>query len=262
MLLFIIIALNRNDIMGLMRQKILIWSLYFIVWQGVAMLVNQAVILPSFSDVLIRLIQHLSSSVLYINLFYTLFRVMLGTMIAFMFSLLFAILSYDFKWIKQALSPLILISKTIPNITYILLVLIWFSRELSVLFVTILILFPVLYNQISISLMEINPELLELLKLYPETYYYRLIKVILPLIKVSLYEGLKGAMSLGFKVGVMAEILGQVQPGLGYLMHIARMNFETIDLFAYTSIMIIVVIVIEKTLDRFKTLSKVKEILK
>lgn len=245
-----------------MRRKILIWSLYFALWQGIAMVVNQAVILPSFTDVFVRLIQHLSQSTLYINLFYTLFRVILGTFIAFVLSLSFALLSYDFKWIKQALNPLILISKTIPNITYILLVLIWFSRELSVLFVTILILFPVLYNQISISLMEINPELLELLKLYPETYYYRLIKVILPLIKISLFEGIKGALSLGFKVGVMAEILGQVQPGLGYLMHIARMNFETVDLFAYTAIMIIVVILIEKTMDHFKTLSKVKEILK
>ncbi len=248
--------------MGLMRRKILIWSLYFALWQIIAMVVNQAVILPSFSAVFMRLIQHLSQSTLYINLFYTLSRVILGTLIAFVFSLSFAILSYDFKWIKQALNPLILISKTIPNITYILLVLIWFSRELSVLFVTILILFPVLYNQISISLVEINPELLELLKLYPETYYYRLIKVILPLIKVSLFEGIKGALSLGFKVGVMAEILGQVQPGLGYLMHIARMNFETVDLFAYTAIMIIVVILIEKTMDHFKTMSKVKEILK
>jgi len=243
-----------------MRQKILIWSLYFALWQGVAMMVNQSVILPSFSDVCIRLVQHLSQATLYINLFYTLYRVVLGTIIAFGLSLSFALLSYDFKWIKQALNPLILISKTIPNITYILLVLIWFSRELSVLFVTILILFPVLYNQISISLMDINPKLLELLKLYPETYFYRLIKMITHLIKLSLIVVLQGALLLGFKVGVMAEILGQVQPGLGYLMHIARMNFETIDLFAYTSIMILVVIIIEKIMDRFKILSKVKEI--
>jgi NitT/TauT family transport system permease protein len=208
------------------------------------------------------LIQLLSQSTLYLNLFYTLSRVVLGTIIAFCLSLLFAIGSYDFKWIKQALNPLILISKTIPNITYILLVLIWFSRELSVLFVTILILFPVLYTQITTSLLELNPELLEVLKLYPETYYYRLIKVILPLIRISLYEGIKAALSLGFKVGVMAEILGQVQPGLGYLMHIARMNFETVDLFAYTAIMIIVVILIEKTMDQFKSRLKVKEILK
>ena len=49
----------------------------------------------------------------------------------------------------------------------------------------------------------------------------------------------------------MAEILGQVQPGLGYLMHIARMNFETTDLFAYTAIMILVVVIIEKGIDLF-----------
>ena len=235
-----------------MKRKVLIWLFYFIIWQMIAMIVNQSVILPSFLDVLNRLVYILSDVSFYNHLFITLFRVILGTLSAFVLSFIFAILSYDFKLINQALKPLVLVSKTIPNITYILLVLIWFSREMSVFFVTLLILFPVLYTQISTGLLGINPEHLEVLKLYPETYFHRLTKVIIPLIRISLFEGLKGALSLGFKVGVMAEILGQVQPGLGYLMHIARMNFETIDLFAYTAIMIMVVVLIEKSMDQIK----------
>lgn len=235
-----------------MKRKVLIWLFYFILWQIIAMIVNQSVILPSFLDVLNRLVYILSDVSFYNHLFITLFRVILGTLSAFVLSFIFAILSYDFKLINQGLKPLVLVSKTIPNITYILLVLIWFSREMSVFFVTLLILFPVLYTQISTGLLGINPEHLEVLKLYPETYFHRLTKVIIPLIRISLFEGLKGALSLGFKVGVMAEILGQVQPGLGYLMHIARMNFETVDLFAYTAIMIMVVVLIEKSMDQIK----------
>ena len=235
-----------------MKRKVLIWLFYFILWQMFAMIVNQSVILPSFLDVLNRLVYILSDVSFYNHLFITLFRVILGTLSAFVLSFIFAILSYDFKLINQALKPLVLVSKTIPNITYILLVLIWFSREMSVFFVTLLILFPVLYTQISTGLLGINPEHLEVLKLYPETYFHRLTKVIIPLIRISLFEGLKGALSLGFKVGVMAEILGQVQPGLGYLMHIARMNFETVDLFAYTAIMIMVVVLFEKSMDFIK----------
>lgn len=235
-----------------MKRKVLIWLFYFILWQMIAMIVNQSVILPSFLDVLNRLVYILSDVSFYNHLFITLFRVILGTLSAFILSFIFAILSYDFKLINQGLKPLVLVSKTIPNITYILLVLIWFSREMSVFFVTLLILFPVLYTQISTGLLGINPEHLEVLKLYPETYFHRLTKVIIPLIRISLFEGLKGALSLGFKVGVMAEILGQVQPGLGYLMHIARMNFETVDLFAYTAIMIMVVVLFEKSMDFIK----------
>ena len=235
-----------------MKRKVLIWLFYFILWQMIAMIVNQSVILPSFLDVLNRLVYILSDVSFYNHLFITLFRAILGTLSAFILSFIFAILSYDFKLINQGLKPLVLVSKTIPNITYILLVLIWFSREMSVFFVTLLILFPVLYTQISTGLLGINPEHLEVLKLYPETYFHRLTKVIIPLIRISLFEGLKGALSLGFKVGVMAEILGQVQPGLGYLMHIARMNFETVDLFAYTAIMIMVVVLFEKSMDFIK----------
>ena len=163
-----------------MKRKVLIWLFYFILWQMIAMIVNQSVILPSFLDVLNRLVYILSDVSFYNHLFITLFRVILGTLSAFVLSFIFAILSYDFKLINQGLKPLVLVSKTIPNITYILLVLIWFSREMSVFFVTLLILFPVLYTQISTGLLGVNPEHLEVLKLYPETYFHRLTQVIIP----------------------------------------------------------------------------------
>lgn len=239
--------------MSLMIKKLSIYSLYFALWQGIAMVVNRPVILPSFVDVFLRIFNLLLTSDLYLHVSMTLIRVIQGTALAFVLALIVALMTHESKLLKDLLSPLILITKTIPNITYILLVLIWFARELSVIAVSFLILFPVLYSQFKTGLDQINPELIELFKLYPEGLVHKVSKVLVPLIKPYLFAGLKNGLSLGFKVGVMAEILGQVQPGLGYLMHIARMNFETTDLFAYTAIMILVVVIIEKGIDLFLT---------
>ena len=56
-----------------MKRKVLIWLFYFILWQMIAMIVNQSVILPSFLDVLNRLVYILSDVSFYNHLFITLF---------------------------------------------------------------------------------------------------------------------------------------------------------------------------------------------
>ena len=50
----------------------------------------------------------------------------------------------------------------------------------------------------------------------------------------SLKEGVRGSLSLGLKVGVMAEILGQVQPGIGHQLSRGRVNLEMADICAWT----------------------------
>ncbi len=233
-------------------KKAGIWLSYALVWEVAARIVNRAIILPSFSGVVTIMTQQAFGSVLWIALGHTLGRVLLGTVIALITAIVLCVSAERFVGLKPWLHPLILVTKTIPNITYILLVLIWFSRETTVTVITLLILFPVLYSHLSTAIDTVMPAYLDLSKLYPERFIHRVRHVILPLIAPHIQEGVKTAIALGFKVGVMAELLGQVQPGLGYLMHLARQDVDTPALFAYTGWMILVVVVIEKGLSLWK----------
>jgi NitT/TauT family transport system permease protein len=233
-------------------KKAGIWLSYALVWEVAARIVNRAIILPSFSGVILVMAQQALGSALWIALGQTLGRVLIGTVIALVVALTLSVTAERFVGLKPWLHPLILVTKTIPNITYILLVLIWFSRETTVTVITLLILFPVLYSHLSTAIDTVMPAYLDLSKLYPERFVHRVRYVILPLIAPHIQEGVKTAIALGFKVGVMAELLGQVQPGLGYLMHLARQDVDTPALFAYTGWMILVVVVIEKGLSLWK----------
>lgn len=227
-------------------KKAAIWLSYALMWELAARLVNRAIVLPSFSGVVLIMGQQAVSSSLWIALGHTLGRVLLGSLIALGAALFLSVLAERVVALKPWLHPLILVTKTIPNITYILLVLIWFSRETTVTVITLLILFPVLYSHLSTAIDTVMPAYVDLSKLYPERFIHRVRTVILPLIAPHIQEGIKTAIALGFKVGVMAELLGQVQPGLGYLMHLARQDVDTPALFAYTGWMILVVVGIEK----------------
>lgn len=231
-----------------MMKKALIWAVYFSLWQGLALIIHKPIILPSFTEVLFVMIRQAGELSFWTGMGVTLLRVLYGTLIAFILALSLALLGYHFKRVAVWIAPLLTVSKTIPNITYILLILIWFSREASVTLITLLVVFPVLYAQIMGGLSSINPELLDVVKLYPETLNNYIFKVLLPLITPNLREGLIIALSLGFKVGVMAEILGQVAPGIGYLLYGAKVQFEIAEIFALTGWMILVVVLLEKGL--------------
>jgi len=233
-------------------KKAGIWFLYAMIWEGAALLVHRAIILPSFTAVVTQMLTQMSTSVLYVSLFSSLFRVVIGTLIALVLALTTSLLVESYPHLKPWFRPLVLVSKTIPNITYILIILIWFSREMTVSIITLLILFPVLYSHLSTAIETTLPEYNDLRALFPENYVHRLIKVILPLIKVHLIESIQTAISLGFKVGVMAELLGQVQPGLGYQLYLAKLDLNTTALFAYTGWMILTVVLSEKLIGHFK----------
>lgn len=235
-----------------MIKKGLSWALYLGVWEVFALLIHKPIIFPDLILVLNHVLIQAHTASFYTALGVTLIRVILGTLIALALAIGAALAAYKIKVVDLALRPLLILVKTLPNITYILLILIWFSREVSVSLITLLIVFPVCYGQISAGLMGITLDQLEVLKVYPESWMESVQHVYLPLILPSLLEALSLALSLGFKVGVMAEILGQVQPGLGYLLYTAKMNFDIAEVFALSVWMILWVVLVEKGIQQWR----------
>lgn len=237
-------------------RQVLSWIVIITGWQIASIFVGNSLLLPSFTEVLLRMISLMFQSKLYSNTIATLVRVVIGCGWALVFALLTGISSGLKKNIREWLTPLITLSKTIPNITYMFMVLVWLGSEGSVTVIVFLILFPVLYSQILSGMMAINPELLDVSRMYPETFLNRLTKVILPMLWPSLMEGIKTALSLGFKVGVMAEILGQVQTGIGQQLYLGRINLDMVAIFAWTGWMILLSVLIDFILNAVITVSE------
>ena len=55
---------------------------------------------------------------------------------------------------------------------------------------------------------------------------------------------------MAFKVGVMAEILGQVSVGVGRQMQLARLNFDLVSVLAWTGWIILLLFVFDQLLKR------------
>lgn len=235
-----------------MFKKIAIWLIYLCAYEALALIVNKPIILPDLLLIGTHLSVHFNSIDFYAALLISLGRVVMGSIIALTLALLFGLLSYRFKTVKHALHPLLVLIKTLPNITYILLILVWFSREISVSIITLLIVLPVCYGQVMSGLDSLSVDQNEMLKIYPESFYESTKQIYIPALLPYILEAISLSLSLGFKVGVMAEILGQVSPGLGYELYVAKVNFDIAEVFALSIWMIIWVVMVEKGIHYIK----------
>jgi NitT/TauT family transport system permease protein len=179
----------------------------------------------------------------------TVLRVFRGFILSMMAALITSVLAERFDSFRHLFAPIQIITRTIPNISYMILALIWLGSEGAVSAVSFMILFPVFYNAFMNCLGNEDPSLKDVDLLYPETFPVRLRTRILPILVLEILRTGKTAAGLGLKVGIMAEILGQVRTGIGRQMNFARLNLDTTGILAWTLVIILISLVSDRIFD-------------
>ena len=220
-----------------------------VLWQICAVKVHNDILIPFPAETLMRTVSLFREASFYQSVCATLLRVFRGFMCSMVAALAVSVLSDRFPVFRELIRPVLVIARTIPNICYIVMALIWLGAEGAVSAVSFLILFPVFTNAFTNRLENEDSSLKEVDALYPETFFMRLrYKVIPSLIPEMLATG-KTAAGLGLKVGIMAEILGQVRSGIGRSMNFARLYLDTAGIVAWTIVIIILSVGIDMLFD-------------
>lgn len=230
-----------------MRKYRTISSLFvlFLLWEIIAVQIHNDWLFPYPWDVLKRMVQFVTSMTFYEAVVMTLFRSLSGLLLAFLLASFCAFLTYRSKVFHDLFYPILLLTRSVPNISYIIIILVWFGPEISSSIVSFLIIFPTIYSSISSGLRHIDPKLKQVLQLYPERRYVQIRKVYVPLLQGPIQASLSAGIALAFKVGVMSEIIGQVQIGIGRQLNLCRLTTDTTGIFAWTGWIILILLLME-----------------
>ena len=205
-----------------------------LLWIVLAAQINNEFMLPLPFDVFKQMLVQLTSPAFYQAIVMSLYRSLSGLAIAYGCALLLGLLCGYYRWLAELFAPIYLILKSIPNISYILIALIWTNNETAVRLICFMILFPMIYANVLSGIKSIDQDLLDVARVYPESMPNILFRVYLPLILPYLKAALSTGAGLAFKVGVMAEIIGSGSPGIGRQLQICRSNMDMSGLFAWT----------------------------
>ncbi len=222
-------------------------ALALVIWQAAAMILNQKLLLASPIQVIIRLGSIWRESSFWSSIGFSLARILAGFMIAFGSGLLLAFLAYRYRAIEVLLWPYVLSIKSIPVASFIIISLIWLSAKSLSVFISFLMVFPVIYSNVLEGLKNTDPKTLEMSRLYHLSNFRRLLYIQLPQIKPFLLSACNIAIGMSWKSGIAAEVIGIPSGSIGEMLYNAKVYFNTVDLLSWTVVIVVISQVFEKT---------------
>ena len=216
------------------------------VWQTVAMLIDSELILVTPTEVLKRLLTVWREPTFFASLFFTSSKIILGFLTAFAVGIGLGALAGRFGIIETLLWPWMLTIKSVPIASFVLIILLFVSSADISVFISFLIVLPIIYTNVLTAIKSTDEKLLEAARLFRTPAKYRLLYIRLPQIKPYLISASSVGCGLAFKAGVAAELIGIPTGSIGEALYNAKIYLNSADLFAWTVIIILISVLCEK----------------
>lgn len=226
--------------------KILIIALFwFGIWEIAALIIGNSLLFPSPIDVLIRLIELIPTENFILSVLMSLLRVSSGIAIAVFFGVGVAILCAKFHFVYELLYPVITIIKSTPVASFIVLVILFMGRDIVPTFITVLMVFPIVWSNIYRGIKNTDTELKDVCKVYSIPRSKQLKSLYLPSVMPYFISAILSGIGLGWKAGIAAEVLCVPLRSIGRNLYEAKLYIETADMFAWTVTVVIMSLILE-----------------
>ncbi len=219
-------------------QKLIAAVLALAVWQGAALLVGSPILLPSPLRVAARLGALLVTADFWSVIGFSLLRIAGGFLLALVTATVLAFAAGRFSLVEILLRPYVLAIKSVPVASFIILALIWLRASQLSLFISFLMVFPVLYTNVLAGIRSADGQLLEMARVFRVPWKRRVRMLYLPAVEPFLLAGSATALGMSWKAGVAAEVIGVVGGSLGERLYDAKIYLMTADLLAWTVVIV------------------------
>lgn len=254
-----------------LRRGLLPLLFWLLVWQGIAMWVARGSIADAWragdTDALVRALLQgrellLPGPVLVLRTLFallgegafwaaagaSLLRVFCGFLAGAVLGAALAALTAAAAWADALLSPAVRVLRAVPVASFIILVLLWVRTDLVPGLIAGLMVLPVVWENVRKGIGETDRRLLEAAEVYRFGYWKRLGLVRLPAVLPHLASGCTTALGLAWKAGVAAEVLCLPRRAIGTQLYQTKVYLETPALFAWTAVVLLLSLVLERLL--------------
>lgn len=230
------------------------WVFWLVAYYGV----GNSLIVPSFSETVESFWRYLGSGEFWVAVGNSLLRTFLAFAISFLLAAAFTGFGLLGSWCKALIKPITVIIRTLPTMAVILIIfkITYGNRTLSPVIVTVLVLFPMIYSQLTAAVEGIDGGIKEMADVYGVSKRERLFKIYLPLVSPAVFSQTGANISLGLKVMISSEVLVNTARGLGGMMQTSSGAGEVACLAALTLAAVILGLIIEFAFSQLKRINK------
>lgn len=187
----------------------------------------------------------------------TIGRGLLGFLISCVLGLVLGFVAGFSPPVYWLLQPWVTVIRTVPVMSVIILAIIWFRTDIVPVFVTLLMIFPIIYSNVLAGIKNVDQQLLEMCRIYRIKTRRIVTELYVPSTLPYLLAGAANAMGITWKVIIAAEILSQPHFAIGTNLMIAKIELETAQVFAWTVVIVLISFISEELINslenRFRT---------
>ena len=238
------------------RRLSYLWPVIFwlLLWHIVSIIIDSKLILVSPLTVVGHLFVFIKEAEFWSTVLSSFVKIIGGFLLALLTGSMWAALSAKYKGIKQLLWPVILAIKTVPVASFIILALFWFSSQNLSVFISFLMVFPIIYTNVLKGIEETDEKLVEMAEVFQISSINKIRSLYIPQIMPYFRAGCSISLGLCWKSGIAAEVIGMPAGSMGERLQQAKVYWETADVLAWTVVIVIISLVFEllflKILDK------------
>jgi len=216
------------------------------VWQIMAIYFNNTFLLPDIQSTIKALLALLSTSEFWPNVGLTLLRVLSGLTLGVITGTVFAFLSHRSKIIRSVLTPIVSVIKSTPVASFIIILWIVMSGDALSIFVSFLMVMPIIWQNLMDGYDSIDKELVEVCEVFELNYTKKLRVLIFPALIKYFIPAFITSVGLAWKSEIAAEIIAYTENSIGHAINDSKMEFDSPTVFAWTLVVILLSIVLER----------------
>ena len=175
-------------------------------------------------------------------------RILIAILISLLLGSIMATLTAKLDAADTLLAPLMTVIKATPVASFIILAILWMDRNTLPAFITMLIVIPIVWSNVSAGIKGVDKKLLEVAKIYKFSLSKRIFKIYFPSTMPYFRAACRASLGMAWKAGIAAEVLCTPKQAIGTQIYFSKTYMETTELFAWTLAVILLSVIIEKLL--------------
>ena len=220
------------------------------VWYLAAVLVNQELLVPTPALTVKTLFGLAATGKFWLNVLFSTLRIIEGFLIGVLLGILGGYLSAKSRTIHILCSPVLHLARAVPVVSFILLAFVWIKTNGIAVFITVLMVTPIIWETVRSALCSIDRKLVEMGQVFLLSSREILLKIKLPQIIPAILTACTSALGLAWKAGIAAEYICHPKQSVGVMLYNAKTYLETAETFALTLVVVLVSLALELLMKR------------
>ncbi len=220
--------------------------LWLILWELLAGIIDQSLIVVSPTTVIYNLFLLMQGAEFWLAVSNSFVKISTGLILAIGVGVFLAVTSSIVELMRIMLEPAISVIKSIPVVSFIILVLIWTGTDYLSTVISFLIVLPIIYTNVLEGILNVDKKLLEMADVFNIPFKKKAFGIYIPNVMPYFIAASKISLGLCWKSGVAAEVIGLPNGTIGEKLYAGKIFLSTEDVLTWTLVIVLISVVFEK----------------